>query len=596
MTRSLGLAAAGAAALTGLVAGCDPPPASDGGLGPPPASVTLRYTPAGVEVPLVRDGADLVLDLMLAADLEGLAFVPPSEEAPDVAGEGHVRFEVNGAVVDAPDAPFFSYRSEPGVFAPGDRVQFGVEVVSNTGQDLGLSDLVEVDLVAPADDAAAFRLVHAAASLGRVDVYVADGETPLVADLAFGDATPFAPFEAAPLRVDVRPAGASASSPPLFTDFVDLAPGQRVSGIAADPTLGAPAQAARVLPVVEDWGNDVAGRARVRFVHAGADLPPVEVDGLGPSAPTVAPFDATARAGITLDIDGGVSLSLTDAADGAPITRFTSPELVAGDEILLVAAGRRDSLAREPDGLQLLAIGTDGPLDPILQDPEVYVLHGSGDAARLELCSDALTQPIAADVAFGEMVRTRIPPATYNLEIFGYPAGCTGAALNGEGNVTTFEPGERYLVLLTGEETADEDEASIQAAAFRDDFTLGDAVNARVQFVHGASYTQVYVGAVVDGIIAAPDVFTAPIAWRVASVEVPVPPGAYTLGVADADGTPPPPYTPIVSFDYAAFGGERQWGIVAGDPTPDDADDGFLQVLVVDSAPDPWTVGIVDVR
>lgn len=103
-------------------------------------------------------------------------------------------------------------------------------------------------------------------------------------------------------------------------------------------------------------------------------------------------------------------------------------------------------------------------------------------------------------------------------------------------------------------------------------------------------------GVVTDGSIVAPNVLTPPIAWRVASAEVSVGAGALVLGIADAVGEPPPPYAPIVTFNYAAQGGERQWGIVAGDPTPDDAGDRGLQAIVVDSAPSAWTVALVDVQ
>lgn len=578
-------------------ASCAPPPAVDLA-GQEPAIALLSYS-TGVDVPLTREGTDLFLDLTLAVDVDGLTFVPPSEGTVNVAGEGHFRVYVNGDLVLEPESRFFAYRSDANQFSPGDQIMVTVSLVSNDGQELDGSpdwtDIVELNLVAPQEPTAELRFVNAAPDAGPIDVYAAGSTTPLFSDLAFGDATRWLELPAEPLRVEIRAAGSSPTSAPLLADILDLVDGQRVDGIAGGFVNGPEGGSLRVLTVEEDWGNDVAGRARVRFIHAGPDLPTVTVEGAGSESPRLVPFSASDADGETLDVAGGVRLAfLAEPGDDQPITSFTTPELVEGDGVLLIATGRLGSLAREAEGLRLLAIGPDGPLEPILQDPQLFVLHGSGDSGSLELCSG--TQEIVANYAYGQMGPARLSPGSYDLQIFRYPAGCTGNALNGAGNTTLFEAGERYLVLLTGEQTADAGEASIQAASFRDDFTLGDPDNAKVRFVHGASYTQVYVGVVTDGSILAPNVLTPPIAWRVASAEVSVGAGALVLGIADAVGEPPPPYTPIVTFNYAAQGGERQWGIVAGDPTPDNPSDRGLQAIVVDSAPSAWTVALVDVQ
>jgi hypothetical protein len=577
--------------------GCAPPPAVE--LVESNPAVALISHRSGADVPLTRAGNDLFLDLTLAVDIDGLTFVPPSVGTEDVAGEGHFRFYVNGDLIDEPEERFFSYRSRANQFGPGDGVALTVSLVSNDGRDLdGFEDwvdIVELNVVAPEEPTSELRFVNASPDVGPIDVYASGSDTPLFRDLEFGDASGWLVLPAAPLRIELRAAGASAMSEPLLADILDLVDGARVNGVAGGFVSGPEGGSFRVLPVEEGWGNAVAGRARVRFVHAGPDLPTVTVEGAGGAPPRLTPFSASDEDGETLDVAGGVRLELrADPADAQPLTSFTTPELVEGDGVLLIATGRLGSLAREPEGLRLLAIGAEGPLEPVLQDPQLFVLHGSGDSGSLELCSG--TQEVVANFTYGQMGPARLSPGSYDLQIFGYPAGCTGQALNGAGNTNTFEAGERYLVLLTGEQTADASEASIQAASFRDTFTLGDPDNAKVRFVHGASYTQVYVGVVTDGSILEPNVLTPPIAWRVASAEVSVGAGALVLGIADAVGEPPPPYAPIVTFNYAAQGGERQWGIVAGDPTPDNAGDRGLQAIVVDSAPSNWTVALVDVQ
>ena len=597
MARRLWAEASGLILAILVGVGCEPPPAVDFAQSDP--SITLLGVLSGVDTPLTRADAGWMLDLQLSVDIDGVVFVPPSEAAGDVPGEGRFRFSVNGSRVEEPETRFFTYRSAVDQFLPGDTVRLSVDLVSNTGDNLdgaeGWTDEVTFPLVAPPESTAELRLVHASPDAGALDVYVDGSTTPLFSDLAFGEASAWQRVIAEPLRLAFRPAGSDPSASPLFTDILDPEEGQRVNAVAGGFIGGLGGGSFRVLSVVEGWGNDVPGRARVRWVHAGADLPAFAVDGAGFRAPLIVPFSAGNAAGVTLGIAGGVQLELlTDGDPGASLTSFTTPTLADGDEVLLIATGRLGALPREPEGLRLLAIGPEGPLDSIEQDPQLFVLHGSGDSGSLELCDG--NAAVAANVLFGEMVPARVSPGTYDLTLFNYPAGCTGSALNGTGNRTTFEPGERYLMLLAGEQTPDPGEAGIQAAAFLDDFTLGDPDRAKVKFVHGASYTQVYVGVVADNTITAANVLTAPIQWRSASVEVSVGPGAITVGIADAEGEPPPPYTPIATFDYAAFGGERQWGIVAGDPTPDDEDDRPLQVLVVDSAPAEWTVALVDVQ
>lgn len=473
-------------------AGCAPPPAVD--LPGQDPGISLLSDALGREVPLTREGADLFLDLTLAVDIDGLTFVPPSEGTVDVAGEGHFRFYVNGDLVLEPESRFFSYRSDANAFAPGDQIMVTVSLVSNDGRDLdgfaAWTDILELDLVAPQEPTAELRFVNAGPDLGPIDVYAAGSTTPLFSDLDFGDASGWLEVPAEPLRVEIRAAGSSPLSTPLLADILDLVDGVRVNGVAGGFVNGPAAGSLRVLTVEEGWGNDVAGRARVRFVHAGPDLPTVTVEGAGAESLRLTPFSASDAEGETLDVAGGVRLSLVaEPGDDQPITSFTTPELVDGDGVLLIATGRLGSLAREPEGLRLLAIGPDGPLEPILQDPQLFVLHGSGDSGSLELCSG--TQEVVANYSYGQMGPARLSPGSYDLQIFRYPAGCTGTALNGAGNTTLFEAGERYLVLLTGEQTADAGEASIQAASFRDTFTLGDPSTAKVRFVHGASYTQV---------------------------------------------------------------------------------------------------------
>ncbi len=308
-------------------------------------------------------------------------------------------------------------------------------------------------------------------------------------------------------------------------------------------------------------------------------------------------FSSSDAAGFELRTEGGVELELLESieSDRVEYTSFTTPPVAEGDEVLLIATGLLDSLAREPEGFSVIAVGSEGTLGFIRQDPELFFVHGSRDAGTLEVCLGDVD--IAANFDYGEVQSTRLSPDTYELNIFDYPLGCVGQPLSPAPNTTgSLRAGERYLMLVTGEVTPDAGEAGIQIATFDDAFPLGDADRARVRFVHGASYTQVFVGALQGLSIPFGNVLTDPIGWSVESAEVAVAAGDYVLGIADAAEEEAFPVLPLVTLPFTAVGGARLWAIVAGDPSPDDEEDGFLQVMVVDSTSPRWSVTVADVE
>ena len=438
------------------------------------------------------------------------------------------------------------------------------------------------------------RAVHAALGVGAVDIYAAGDDQPLFEDVDYGEATDRIELDGGLVAFAFRPAGAPSDSPPVYVspDLL-LEGGDDITAVAAG-VFGSESESDRfrLVPIAEDWGPQLQERARARVVNVGPDAPTLQLD--GPSEENVGRFGSTNPDGFALETSGE-RIEMLEAVESNPelLTSFTLPPVAEGDEVLLIATGRFDALAREPDGFSVIAVGRDGALDVVRQDPELFVLHGSRDAGTLETCSGDVE--LAANFDYGEIISTRVSPGQYGLELFNYPAGCVGTPLSPAPNTTgPLEAGERYLLLVTGEVTPDAAEAGIQVATFEDEFPLGDETQARVRFVHGASYTQVFVGAVDGEGIPEPNVLTQPIGWSVESAEVAVPAGEYVLGIADAAEDPSFPAPPLVTLPYQAVGGARQWAIVSGDPTPE-ADDGFLQVMVVDTTTPQWGVVVADV-
>ncbi len=443
--------------------------------------------------------------------------------------------------------------------------------------------------------AASVRAVHAAPSVGPVDVYVEGEPEPVFESLEFGRATDTVEVFEETIVFEFRPAGALATDPPVHVSApLSLEDGDRITAVASGILGADDAQSFRVVSVAEDWGPQLAQSARGRVVHVGADAPTFRLD--GPSEGRLERFDTTPAAGFALDPEGGERIELLENVPSDPeqLTSFTLPPVAEGDEVLLIATGLLGSLAREPDGFSVIAVGREGVLGMIRQDPQLFVVHGSRDAGRLETCSGDVE--VAANLQYGDIQSTRVAPGDYELDIYDYPAGCVGEPLSpGPNTIDGLEAGERYLLLVTGEVTPVAGEAGIQVATFEDAFGLDDGDRARVRFVHGASYSQVFVGAL-DGLsVPEPNVLTAPIGWSVESAEVPVPAGSYVLGIVDAETTPSFPAFPLVTLPFQAVGGARLWAVVAGDPTPEEGD-GFLQVMVIDSTTRQWTVSLADVE
>ncbi|MBV1858182.1 MAG: DUF4397 domain-containing protein, partial [Nannocystaceae bacterium] len=383
-------------------------------------------------------------------------------------------------------------------------------------------------------------------------------------------------------------AGAPADSEPVYvSEPVTVDDDTRATVVAAGE-LGTEDESAafRLLVVEEEWGAALEGRARARLVHAGSDAPTLGFEGIEVGE-TVARFESTDAEGFGLSTEGGGRLEVVDSEGGdAAFTSFTAPAIAEGDEVLWVATGRLGSLARQPDGVALIAIGRDGSLGVVRQDPELFILHGSNDAGALEACDQQ--NELAANLAYGDLQSTRVSPGSYDVGIFDYPSGCNGDALNTNGT-GPLEAGGRYLVLLTGEVAPEAGEAGLQVSTLEDVFTVDDEPEARLRFVHGASFSQIYAGSVVNDQIVEANVYTEAISWTDESDEVTLMPAQYEFGIADAMGKPAPPYVPLATVFFTVDPGTRQWVVIAGDPAPE-PDDGGPVALVVDTTAPQWTV------
>ncbi len=442
--------------------------------------------------------------------------------------------------------------------------------------------------------AAKIRVVHASPDAPAVDVYARGVDTPLFANAGYGQATQYATVPAGDYIIDLRAAGAAATSAPAYsTGMLTLGDGAVVTAVAAG-LLGSSANADRfrVLALAEGFGAQAAGQARVRIVHAGADAPAVAVDVGDDGAPEIASlgrFEDTGDAGVALPAGTPlqVGIRLPEDAGGARVTAFTIPALGSGAEYFVVATGLLSELPRDAAGFVLVAVPSGGAAAVVRQNPVVFALHAGPDAPPVDL--GAGEAALASDLAFGELSGAiQVPPGSYPIDV--YAAGGLDVGDAPVATVPTPElaAGERYLAIATGFLAPAAGEGNFQILFERDGFDVAGA-GARVRVVHASpNAPAVDVGVVADGGFSA----VAPLSgleFGAASDEagVALPAGTYTLGVAPA-GT----MTPVATFGVALGGDQSVFSVAAGSLGGGEGRESFL-LIAIDTSVFPWAAAAV---
>lgn len=434
---------------------------------------------------------------------------------------------------------------------------------------------------------AMLRVVHASPDAPAVDIYAAGSDTPLVTDLAYGDATTYLSVDEGTYDLEIRGAGAAADSAPVFsTGDVTLYDGDVVTAVAAgllassDSTDGF-----RVLLLAEAFDAPAAGNAIVRIVHASSDAPTVAVD-VGndgtPEVDSLARFADTGSAGVELPAGEAIAVGIWAGSPLARVTAFTTPELPDGAELFVIATGLVDSLPRNDDGFSLLAIGPSGAIGFIKQDPTVHALHGSPDAPAVDIYAGSTL--LVENAAFGDLSGTiQVPPGSYDLDFYatGTGPGTPVATLS----TPELAAGERYLAIANGflsAETGEEEFTLIPVVEALDDTDLD---NARVAVVHGSPDAPAVDVGTVDG-----DMIDTVLASDVAFAEtaaadgLSLAPGTVTVGVAAAGTT-----DVVASFDIPVSAGLRAFAVASGALSPA-GDEASFRLLVVVTSDWPWQV------
>jgi hypothetical protein len=434
------------------------------------------------------------------------------------------------------------------------------------------------------------RLVHAAAGAPAVDVYLAGDPEPVVAGLSYGEASGFAELPAGELELEIRPAGAEASSEAIYsTGPLEVPAGARIDAIAAGRLESTgDDDAFRVLTLVEEPAQSTDA-ALIRIVHAGADAPAVAIDVGNDGSPEIeglARFTDTGGEAIELPADTELRIGILAGLPLAPVTSFTVPALPAGHEALIVASGLLSADPSAAAGFSLLAF-TPSASARIAQDPLVYALHAGPDAPAVDLYTPD-TQALALGLSFGDLsAGFRVAPRSQVINV--WPAGVEhGAAPAASATTPELTAGQSYLVIASGFLAAGEGEQAFGLVAAAAEFDREDD-GARVRIIHASpDAPAVDVGTVHGeglGALLATDLrYSQSTPGKGVSVtQTPVDLGVAATGSAAI----------AARFNGLAIeSGARLFAVAAGALVPAAGREGF-RLIVVDAGAQSWTAAAV---
>jgi hypothetical protein len=448
------------------------------------------------------------------------------------------------------------------------------------------------DPVEPPAGKAIVRVVHASADAPSVDVYANGSDKPLVTGLTYGQTTAWLTVDPGTYEFELR---ASPSKPTdaiaYKTSALAIGAGVKISAVAAGLLGAQDADAAfRVVPVIEGFGAAKPGSARLRVLHAGSDAPSVDLDvgNDNPGAPEVAGlarFSDTGAEGVALPANQALAVGI--AAGGARVTAFTTPKLPDGANVLVIATGLLGKLARERDGFALLAVGPNGSIGFIKQDPMLYALHASPDAPRV----DAFVGPseIVDNVGFGELAKpVQVQPGTYTVDFFGAAHGTARPAEKPAASSSTgpLAAGERYLAVATGF-LSGTGASAFRIAGYREGFALGTG-KPQLRAVHSSpDAPEVDIG-IVSANKVNPVLFGG-LAFAQSSGDdgLGATPGHLPIGVTPAGANS----SIVARFTVPAVDGQRAFVLASGALDP--AKGQSFRFLAVDTASTPWTVATI---
>jgi hypothetical protein len=431
---------------------------------------------------------------------------------------------------------------------------------------------------------AMLRVVHASPNAPAVDVYAEGVAAPLLTNFKYTETSPYLDLAAGEYNIQLRGAGAPATSEPAFeTGLLMIPDGAIITAVAAG-SFGStdPDDMFRVIPMVEDFKDPGAGNAAVRILHASPDAPAVSIDVGNDGNPEINGFDRfadTGADGVALPAGSALDVGIWAGSPLARVTAFQTPALPEAD-IILIATGFLGELPRDEMGFGILAIGPDGTVGFIKQNPTVFVLHSSPDAPAVDLFVGGTMTKLVDNLSFSELSPVvQVPPASYTVDVKVASSGALAATFG----TPELMAGQRYLAIATGLVGGGQPGFTVLPLAEM----FEDTASPLLRVVHASpDAPRVDVG-LWDGKAFTPVSEFSDLGFGEASSDMglALPAGNLTVGVAGA-GSP----NPVATFDIAPAMGMKAFAVAAG--SLGGTGESF-RLLAVETSVFPWQVAEV---
>ena len=444
---------------------------------------------------------------------------------------------------------------------------------------------------APRFGLSSMRVLHASPDLPSVDVYVDEETTPFFSGLDYGEATGYVTLPVGDHVLHLRAAGASVTSPALFSSTPVAVPGEDSLSVAAVGLYGEGShdKALRVVPLSDAFAPAAPGTIRVRVLHGGMDASTLAVDIDGDGAAEITEldrFEDSGEGGLELPANTLLRMGLMVGEETLPLTTFTLPPQQEGSTLLIVITGLLSAAPRQPEGFSLVAANQEGAAGRIRQDPVVYVLNAASTTDSVDVFLDNTEQ--ADSLEFGEMsARVQVGTDAPSVDVFissptsNRPGGEPLVSLS-TGGLTA---GEQYLAVLTGPfGPVQGGSPHFQLLPYAERFEP-DAERLRMRIVHAAPGLSAVDAGPLDPNQQLPTTAAAddlPFTQATAPEGLPLPTVEFVLGMRPADD----PGAPLTEF-FIGPGPLLRAGVFA--VLAQDAFD-VPHLLLVSTARTPWTV------
>lgn len=429
------------------------------------------------------------------------------------------------------------------------------------------------------------RVVHASPNAPAVDVYVRGIDNPVLSGLDYTETSAYLEVGPGDYIVDLRAAGADPMSPAVYSTGVLTLPDGATITAAAVGMLGSTdaADMFRVIPLVEDYADAGSGNAAVRIVHASADAPSVAIDVGNDGTPEIsdfARFADTGAAGIPLPAGQNLDVGIWAGNPLNRVTAFQTPALPEAD-LLLIATGLLSADPSDDMGFGLLAVGPEGTVGLIRQNPVVFVMHASPDAPAVDVFVGGTNTELVDNLSFGNLSSAvQVPPASYDLDVKVAADGGLAATVQ----TPELVPGMRYLAVASG--FVGGDSPAFTLLAYADEF--GDGMSSNVRVIHASpGAPSVDVGILSAGTSFAPIAEFTNLGFGDASSGsgLAIDQAALTLGVSEHMEN-----DPVATFDLQLGGIDKAFAVAAGSLTGTGE---AFRLVVVDASTFPWQAAAV---